>query len=726
MGARQSKGRQGNTGRWQMNYQEALKTANRLREAGAFDAAWYLEEYPDVFQSGMDPVLHYVLHGQYEGRQPSPSFPNSGEQEWAIDEIAYPQSGAAAGYPLFITGMDNKAVNLEIGSLRLDFTVHSLGNSNSNQGCVAIECENAQEALACVESFFNNCGFPCAFHIFAKNGPGNALQTMREFASGGCSLQVFEPAQKKEYANFLARGRFAIFLIMACLAENQDKVLAAHCSSRCLNSLRELFAVNPRESIFCASRDWLKYVGYGQSKRIFAPRTDIVLLNCSRLRSLAKSLIGSMDKLDTARVLSLPGVDWLELSPLFNFLPEYTALEGMPRSILGAGREKARIVNDARPKDDIGGAFNYITERFCTTATGFGHCRENSVLLVEAADCHSEHLCGYAHYFRQRGFNVDAIMCDDNYRNNPFCRMTDPGLRIFHLPLEEMYRFFDSRILEPYQLLFVNTRSLYKQLEGLWHPDIFTFYPVLEKYRHKTICIEHHLEYLESGNRAGVLTLVSLGHAKVNPAMTALVPYYGNIRGERKLSRPVRFLVAGSIEQQRKNFRLLLETIADLAAGDFIVDVVSKRGNLDIPPSLADKIRFHQNLPFDELFSLAEKANFALPLLDAGIPEHNRYLTRAFSGTFQYVYGFRTPCLIQAPFAEANKMNGENSIIYADNAAFGEALRRAINMSANDYERMVANLGLLCGRIMEQSFGNLDGQIRRMMPWVKLECKGDA
>ena len=42
----------------------------RLRESGTFDEDWYLEKYPDVIQTGMDPALHYLMHGALEGREP--------------------------------------------------------------------------------------------------------------------------------------------------------------------------------------------------------------------------------------------------------------------------------------------------------------------------------------------------------------------------------------------------------------------------------------------------------------------------------------------------------------------------------------------------------------------------------------------------------------------------------------------------------------------------------
>ena len=34
----------------------------------AFDAAWYLEQYPDVAAAGIDPLRHYLDYGRHEGR----------------------------------------------------------------------------------------------------------------------------------------------------------------------------------------------------------------------------------------------------------------------------------------------------------------------------------------------------------------------------------------------------------------------------------------------------------------------------------------------------------------------------------------------------------------------------------------------------------------------------------------------------------------------------------
>lgn len=52
----------------------------QMRSSSLFDREWYLERYPDVALSGIDPARHYLLHGGLEGRDPGPEF----SSEWYI------------------------------------------------------------------------------------------------------------------------------------------------------------------------------------------------------------------------------------------------------------------------------------------------------------------------------------------------------------------------------------------------------------------------------------------------------------------------------------------------------------------------------------------------------------------------------------------------------------------------------------------------------------------
>lgn len=48
-----------------------------IRKSGLFDVKWYIERYPEIAWSGIDPVLHYVRYGAGEGRDPAPWFSTS-------------------------------------------------------------------------------------------------------------------------------------------------------------------------------------------------------------------------------------------------------------------------------------------------------------------------------------------------------------------------------------------------------------------------------------------------------------------------------------------------------------------------------------------------------------------------------------------------------------------------------------------------------------------------
>lgn len=53
--------------------------ARKIAQSDLFDAQWYLRQNPDIAKSKLfsqNPALHYLLHGGYEGRDPSPQFSN--------------------------------------------------------------------------------------------------------------------------------------------------------------------------------------------------------------------------------------------------------------------------------------------------------------------------------------------------------------------------------------------------------------------------------------------------------------------------------------------------------------------------------------------------------------------------------------------------------------------------------------------------------------------------
>jgi len=51
-----------------------LKDLEAIRNSLFFNSAHYLESNPDVCAAGVDPALHYLVHGGREGRDPGPLF----------------------------------------------------------------------------------------------------------------------------------------------------------------------------------------------------------------------------------------------------------------------------------------------------------------------------------------------------------------------------------------------------------------------------------------------------------------------------------------------------------------------------------------------------------------------------------------------------------------------------------------------------------------------------
>ena len=53
---------------------DRLKTKRALLVSGLFDAEYYCQTYADIRHSGGDPLTHYVMQGEAEGRSPNPVF----------------------------------------------------------------------------------------------------------------------------------------------------------------------------------------------------------------------------------------------------------------------------------------------------------------------------------------------------------------------------------------------------------------------------------------------------------------------------------------------------------------------------------------------------------------------------------------------------------------------------------------------------------------------------
>lgn len=58
----------------QLRQKQLRQHTQLVEESGLFDENWYLGQYPDVQQSGVSALEHYLRFGGFEGRKPNPDF----------------------------------------------------------------------------------------------------------------------------------------------------------------------------------------------------------------------------------------------------------------------------------------------------------------------------------------------------------------------------------------------------------------------------------------------------------------------------------------------------------------------------------------------------------------------------------------------------------------------------------------------------------------------------
>jgi len=72
----------------------AMSTIEQIAYSGLFDEHWYREQYPDVANSSLSPIEHYLEMGAEQGYNPSPEF----DTRWYIN--TYPDVAQSAINPL--------------------------------------------------------------------------------------------------------------------------------------------------------------------------------------------------------------------------------------------------------------------------------------------------------------------------------------------------------------------------------------------------------------------------------------------------------------------------------------------------------------------------------------------------------------------------------------------------------------------------------------------------
>ena len=139
---------------------------------------------------------------------------------------------------------------------------------------------------------------------------------------------------------------------------------------------------------------------------------------------------------------------------------------------------------------------------------------------------------------------------------------------------------------------------------------------------------------------------------------------------------------------------------------NFKVLCIGWEGELSIPTHLQDYIKVIGRISFNELYSLMEKSDFYLSLLDPYNLLHKKYSYDIISGSNQLVLGFKTPFIINDIYASAYGYDQSNAIIYKENNLY-ESMIDSINMTNEQYKSISKNIEKLSLSIYNNSLSTL-------------------
>ena len=331
--------------------------------------------------------------------------------------------------------------------------------------------------------------------------------------------------------------------------------------------------------------------------------------------------------------------------------------------------------------------------------------RPNSVLLVETNNCHGEVIAGYVRYFEKSGFNVDILVSSEVYTEKPFCRLNLKNVRIFQCDfIVQKWILYSKKIMD-YKHIFLMSSAYYRQSEGEKYTFALDAFPALKKHP-SLFVVEHDLADIARFKEEEFLKrnrLITLGHFNKGVFMSPIL--FGNIEKKSK-NEITTFITIGAIKGFRKNHQALIQAIEQLAQENlrFKVTVVGS-GRLDnLPKSIHPYIQIMGRLNFPKMFTCLEKSDYFLPLLDADTSEHERYITTGVTGSAQLIYAFSKVPVLHPKFAPFYGFDEENAILAADLA---QGMRKAIQMSADEYKQKQSALTDLAKQLENESFHNL-------------------
>ena len=344
--------------------------------------------------------------------------------------------------------------------------------------------------------------------------------------------------------------------------------------------------------------------------------------------------------------------------------------------------------------------------------------KPKTVLFVELnKECHCEVLPGYIKYLNDLGYVADVLISNTQEYEKPlyFAEKTLQIENIFNTTSDTMVHILKNRFINKYDYVFFTSTIVYY---ADWSNALDLVKPHHIK-NSKIILTEHHIDVMRKtpelfrDKKYVILPDYKLDVEDVDYVF-ANPHYFGDFKITPKNDIPV-FILAGALEPERRNVKILfdaLTSLVDNGNANFRIVVIGRGEMDDIPEKIRPLFEIKGRVDYPTLYSEVNNADFFLPLLDPENPDHDRYIKDGTSGSFQLIYGFAKPCLINKKFAGVHGFDSENSIVYEKNSDLPQAMADAINMSKEEYEKKQTKLKELASDIYKKSLENLRGLLK--------------
>lgn len=340
----------------------------------------------------------------------------------------------------------------------------------------------------------------------------------------------------------------------------------------------------------------------------------------------------------------------------------------------------------------------------------------NTVLIIETNECHGECLCSYLKYFKEAGYKTHLAVTPTIMQGKPLneCTIDIIPEKTFLFSPQTFYMFFKfTKKLKKYEQIFLCTSQNY-----YYGNSCISALKIQNDIQKKMVILEHDIRNIEKYNEkvfAEKNRLFVITNFEENPDIKTISPhYFPQIKPVIKFDTFKNFITIGALEKKRRNITLLYDVVEKLDKSgitNFKITVVGGGKITDLPKEISQYFEIKSKLNSPDMHKELLNAHYILPLLDPTLEANRDYFKYKTTGTLLLSLGFTKPCLINNKFAKTYNLDNANAILY-DNNELCTAMKKAINLSYDDYSNLVANLEELSKKHFKTSLNNIKETLR--------------